>query len=81
MKQSEVNRLSRFYERQLKTPELQGKAQKTIGYLHRGVISGKNIVSNENGLETFKHVKSKTGEILSFSICFSAVRDALGVWI
>ena len=32
-------------------------------YLYRGVISEKNIVSNENGLVTFKYVESKTGKI------------------
>ena len=30
-------------------------------YLYRGVISEKNIVSNQNGLVTFKYIESKTG--------------------
>ncbi len=32
-------------------------------YLYRGVINEKNIVSNENGLVTFKYAESKTGKI------------------
>ena len=31
-------------------------------YLYRGVISEKNIVSNQNGLVTFKYVESDTGK-------------------
>jgi hypothetical protein len=31
-------------------------------YLYRGVISEKNIVSNHNGLVTFKYIDSSTGE-------------------
>ena len=31
-------------------------------YLYRGVISEKNIVSNQNGMVTFKYTESKTGE-------------------
>lgn len=31
-------------------------------YLYRGVISEKNIVSNKNGIVTFKYVESKTGK-------------------
>lgn len=30
-------------------------------YLYRGVISEKNIVSNRNGMVTFKYIESKTG--------------------
>ena len=30
-------------------------------YLYRGVISEKNIVSNQNGQVTFKYIESKTG--------------------
>jgi hypothetical protein len=30
-------------------------------YLYRGVISEKNIVSNQNGRVTFKYIESKTG--------------------
>ena len=33
------------------------------GYLYRGVISEKNIVSNKNGQITFKYIESKTGNI------------------
>ena len=32
-------------------------------YLYRGVISEKNIVSNQNGQVTFKYIESKTGDI------------------
>ncbi|MBW2643992.1 MAG: transposase [Deltaproteobacteria bacterium] len=32
-------------------------------YLYRGVISEKNIVSNQNGRVTFKYIESKTGNI------------------
>jgi len=32
-------------------------------YLYRGVISEKNIVSNQNGRVTFKYTESKTGKI------------------
>jgi Zn finger protein HypA/HybF involved in hydrogenase expression len=32
-------------------------------YLYRGVISEKNIISNRNGLVTFKYIESKTGNI------------------
>lgn len=31
------------------------------GYLYRGVISEKNIVSNQNGQVSFKYIESKTG--------------------
>ncbi|MDA3898299.1 MAG: transposase, partial [Desulfobacteraceae bacterium] len=31
-------------------------------YLYRGVISEKNIVSNQNGQVTFKYIESKTGD-------------------
>ncbi|MCP3889302.1 MAG: hypothetical protein GY702_10575 [Desulfobulbaceae bacterium] len=31
-------------------------------YLYRGVISGKNIISNHNGLVTFEYIDSSTGE-------------------
>jgi len=31
-------------------------------YLYRGVISEKNIVSNQNGRVTFKYIESKTGK-------------------
>jgi hypothetical protein len=31
-------------------------------YLYRGVISEKNIVSNQNGRVTFKYIESKTGD-------------------
>ena len=34
-------------------------------YLYRGVISEKNIISNQNGLVTFKYIESKTGKTLS----------------
>ncbi len=50
MKQSEVNHFNRLYERRLKTLKLQGKAKK-------------NIVSNGNGLVTFKYIERKTGKI------------------
>jgi len=30
-------------------------------YLYRGVISEKNIISNQNGQVTFKYIESKTG--------------------
>jgi len=30
-------------------------------YLYRGVISEKNIISNQNGRVTFKYIESKTG--------------------
>ena len=33
-------------------------------YLYRGVISEKNIVSNQNGEVTFKYIESKTGKTL-----------------
>lgn len=33
-------------------------------YLYRGVISEKNIVSNQNGQVTFKYIESKTGNTL-----------------
>jgi len=33
-------------------------------YLYRGVISEKNIVSNQNGQVTFKYIESKTGSTL-----------------
>ncbi|MDL2124990.1 MAG: IS91 family transposase [Deltaproteobacteria bacterium] len=33
-------------------------------YLYRGVISEKNIVSNQNGQITFKYIESKTGNTL-----------------
>ncbi len=33
-------------------------------YLYRGVISEKDIVSNQNGQVTFKYIESKTGKIL-----------------
>jgi hypothetical protein len=32
-------------------------------YLYRGVLSEKNIVSNEKGVVTFKYIDSTTGEI------------------
>ena len=32
-------------------------------YLYRGVISEKNIISNQNGQVTFKYIESKTGNI------------------
>jgi len=31
-------------------------------YLYRGVISEKNIISNQNGMVTFKYTESKTGK-------------------
>jgi len=31
-------------------------------YLYRGVISEKNIISNQNGQVTFKYIESKTGD-------------------
>jgi len=31
-------------------------------YLYRGVISEKNIISNQNGMITFKYIESKTGK-------------------
>jgi hypothetical protein len=34
-------------------------------YLYRGVISEKNIVSNHNGMVTFKYIENKTGTIQS----------------
>ena len=37
MKQSEVNRFNKLYERQLKTLRLQGKAQKTIDAYARSI--------------------------------------------
>ena len=33
-------------------------------YLYRGVISEKNIISNQNGQVTFKYIESKTGNTL-----------------
>ena len=33
-------------------------------YLYRGVISEKNIISNQNGQVTFKYIESKTGKTL-----------------
>jgi hypothetical protein len=32
-------------------------------YLYRGVISEKNIISNQNGQVTFRYIESKTGDI------------------
>ena len=37
-------------------------------YLYRGVISEKNIVSNQNGRVTFKYIESKTGNTLYRSL-------------
>jgi hypothetical protein len=34
-------------------------------YLYRGVISEKNIISNQNGQVTFNYIESKTGKTLS----------------
>ena len=38
-------------------------------YLYRGVISEKNIVSNQNGQVTFRYTESKTGKI-----CFRTLK-------
>jgi len=53
-------------------------------YLYRGVISEKNIVSNQNGQVTFKYIESKTGNTLyrnSVRDLFLSVRVVSRQWL
>ena len=47
-------------------------------YLYRGVISEKNIVSNQNGEVTFKYIESKTGNTLYRTLKVNAIWQVKG---